>query len=339
MAQHFLLTAAARDSSLSIRKVLAFSDDEARTAFAKLRWGQSETQTCPHCGVVKAHRYVRLQKRWRCRDCYKGFSVTSGTVFNHHKMPLQAILGAIVIYANAVKGLSALQLSRDLNVQYKTAFVLLHKLRETLWKTQDDSKLSGEVEIDGGYMHTYVRPKNKKVDRKDTRLAENQNQNKCAVLVLRQRSGEKGKGAQRTKVFVIPSETDAYIRPLVTAHVEVGATVITDESPGYTMLGAKWAHKVVNHSKEYQSEDGANENQAESYIARFRRMVMGQIHKLAPKNLEAYANEAAFREDRRRQSNGYFVRELTTKCLHTGQSRRWGKYWQLRHSEKPVASG
>lgn len=338
MAQHFLLTAAARDKSLSIRKVMNLTDVEAQKVFAELRWGQTETQTCPHCGVIKAHRYVPLQKRWRCRDCYKGFSVTSGTVFNHHKLPLQVILGAIVIYANAVKGLSALQLARDLNVQYKTGFVLLHKLRETLWKTQDTAKLSGEVEIDGGYMHTYVRPKNRKSDRKDIRLIENQNKNKCAILVLRERSEEKGKGAKRTKVFVIPSETDKYISSIVGAHVEVGATVITDESSGYTMLGARYVHKVVNHSKEYQSKDGVNENQAESYIARFRRMLMGQVHKVGTKNLEAYANEAAFREDLRRQSNGVFVREVVRKCMKVGQSRRWAKYWQLRHSDSSSAT-
>lgn len=107
----------------------AMSGDEARDFFADLRWGSKTHQTCPHCGCVDTHRYVRGQKRWRCRGCYPAFSVTSETVFNGHKLPLQTILAAIVLYVNAVKGISALQLSRDLNVQYKTAYVLLHKLR------------------------------------------------------------------------------------------------------------------------------------------------------------------------------------------------------------------
>lgn len=333
MAQHFLLTAAARDRTLSTAKVLAFSDDEARNAFATLRWGQTTTQTCPHCGTIKAHRYAPLQKRWRCRDCYRAFSVTSGTLFNSHKLPLQVILQAIVTYANAVKGISASQLSRDLNVQYKTAFVLLHKLRETLWKAQDATKLTGEVEVDGGYMHTYMRPKNKVSDRVDKRLAANQNKNKCAVLVLRQRSGKKGEGANRTKVVVVPAETEPHIRTAVANHVDIGATVITDEAPGYTALGATWNHKVVCHAKEYRSDDGVNENQAESYIARLRRMVMGQIHKFSTKHLEAYAYEAAFREDWRRRTNGEFVRDVVTKGLKAPPSRRWAKYWQLRHGE------
>lgn len=99
------------------------------------------------------------------------------------------------------------------------------------------------------------------------------------------------------------------------------------------MLGTSYEHQVVNHSKEYQSKDGANENQAESYFARFRRMVMGQIHKLGPENLEAYANEAAFREDHRRESNGMFARAVLGKCLAAGQSRKWAKYWQRRAPE------
>lgn len=126
-----------------------------------------------HCGVIDSHRYAEKQKRWRCRHCDLAFSVTAGTVFHAHKLPLRVIFAAMVLYANAVKGISALQLARDLHLQYRTAFVLLHKLRETLWKTQSMGLLRGEVEIDGGYMHTYIRPKNKKADRKNTRLAEN----------------------------------------------------------------------------------------------------------------------------------------------------------------------
>lgn len=194
---------------MSLREVFSLSAAAVAALFAELRWGSSGTQTCPHCGVVDKHRFVALQKRWRCKHCYKAFSVTSGTVFQHHKLPPQVILGAVLLYANSVKGLSALQPARDLHVQHKTAFVLLHKIRETLWHTQDTDKLSGEVEIDGGYMHTAVRPKRKQSDRKDRRLAENQNPEKCVILVLRERKQGKKQGAKRTRVFILPSENEA----------------------------------------------------------------------------------------------------------------------------------
>jgi transposase-like protein len=329
VAQHYLLSAEARD--ISLRQVLSMSDDEARLQLAELRWGGREKQSCPHCGVIDSHWFLRLQQRWRCRHCDKAFSVTSGTVFHHNKLPLQLLLGAIVIYANAVKGLSALQLARDLDIQYKTAFVLLHKLRETLFLGRDTTPLQGEVEIDGGYVHTYVRPKNKKEDRKDTRKAEHQNPLKCVVLVLRERSGEKKRGATRTRTVVLESENERDIRAIVMANVEKGARIYTDQAQGYVSLESHWEHLVVNHDKEYRAKDGANENQSESYIARFRRMLMGQIHRLKRKYLDVYANEVAFREDHRRVSNGTFVKALLKRCLRRGPSRDWSKYWQGNH--------
>lgn len=331
MAQHFLLSAASRDKHLTVQRAFSFTDREVRDAFATLRWGQAKTQSCPHCAVHREHRFVSSQNRWRCRDCYQPFSVTSGTVFNNHKLSLQVILAAMVIYANAVKGLSALQLSRDLNIQYKTAFVLLHKIRESLWTSRDTTPLQGEVEIDGAYTHTYVRPKNRKKDRVDRTVGKNQNPNKQNILVLRERSGEKKKGASRTRVFALRSEASSDVLSVIRANVMNTATVITEEAPGYNDLHLHFAlHQRVKHAEEYRTKDGVTENQAESYIARFRRMVRGQIHKLAPKNLEVYANEAAFREDRRRKMNGDFVREVLGTCLTTEQSREWAKYWQRR---------
>lgn len=313
---------------MSLRDMFALSAQEARDFFAQLRWGSKTEQTCPHCGSVDSHRYVRLQKRWRCRDCYAAFSVTSGTVFNGHKLPLQIILAGMVLYVNAVKGISALQMSRDLNVQYKTAYVLLHKLRETLWLTRETDLMTGEVEIDGGYVHTHVRPKNKKKHRKNRALSENQNPQKCVMLVLRERTQVKRRGAKRTRIFVLPSENQRDILAVVRANVHPDAKIFSDEATGYSTLSAGWDHRVVNHSEEYSSDDGTNENQAESFISRFRRMMWGQIHKLERKYLDVYANEVACREDRRRTSNGSFVIALITKCMDIGPSRDWTGYWQ-----------
>ena len=148
------------------------------------------------------------------------------------------------------------------------------------------------------------------------------------MLVLRERHTFRKKGAKRTRVFVLQSENQADIRAIVRANVHPGAIIFTDEASGYSTLSAGWEHHVVNHSEEYSADDGANENQAESYISRFRRMMMGQIHRLARKYLDVYANEVAFREDRRRFSNGSFVREVMRKCFSLGPSRDWTGYWQ-----------
>lgn len=169
MAQHFLLSAKAR--TLSLRQIFLLSDEQAFDLFRECRWGSHES-VCPSCGSVATHYFLKTRKQWRCRDCKHTFSLTSGTIFANHKLPLKIYLGAIAIYCNAVKGLSALQLARDLNVQYKTAFVIAHKLREAMLIQRDESVLSGEVEMDAAYVNSYVKPKNRKADRVDRRLAE-----------------------------------------------------------------------------------------------------------------------------------------------------------------------
>ena len=120
------------------------------------------------------------------RACGHTFSLTSGTLFAHHTLPLQVYLGALALYANAVKGLSALQFSRDLNVQYKTGLVLMHKLRESLMTHRDETPLSGQVQIDGGYVGGSVRPQNRAEDRVDRRLAGHRNPARRCVVVVRE---------------------------------------------------------------------------------------------------------------------------------------------------------
>ena len=95
---HFLLSAAARGRSL--REVFALSEAEAFELFREVRWGRDGDPVCPSCGAVDRHRFLRSRQQWRCRVYGHTFSVTSGTIFAHHKLPLQVYLGAI---ASALK--------------------------------------------------------------------------------------------------------------------------------------------------------------------------------------------------------------------------------------------
>ena len=112
MPQHFLLSAKARP--LSVRKVMELTDNQVFQFFKEIRWGEGEEVACPVCGTVERHYFQRTHKQWRCKACNHTFSVTSGTIFAFHKLPLKVYLAAIALYANAVKGMSALQLGRDL---------------------------------------------------------------------------------------------------------------------------------------------------------------------------------------------------------------------------------
>ena len=162
MAQHFLLSAKAR--TLGLASIMRMSDDEAHARFVAIRFAENGGEPfCHTCGCVKVYAYT-TRRLWKCSACGKQFSVTSGTIFASRKLPIRDYLAAIAIFVNAVKGISALQLGRDLDVQYKTAFVLAHKLREAIGADRESINLSGTVEIDGAYVGGHGRPSN---DRKE----------------------------------------------------------------------------------------------------------------------------------------------------------------------------
>ena len=130
MAQHFLLSAVAR--TLSLRSIYKAGEDAAYRTFCKLRWQDTEGEAvCPRCGCCEAYD-LSTRRKFKCKACHHQYSVTSGTIFASRKMAFVDLLAAICIFVNGAKGISALQLSRDLDCQYKTAFVLSHKLREAM---------------------------------------------------------------------------------------------------------------------------------------------------------------------------------------------------------------
>src|SRR6202048_190392 len=189
MSQHFLLTAAAR--TLSLSAIARMSDEEAHAKFVSIRWADNDGQPyCPKCGCLKVYAFA-TRKLWKCAACRYQFSVTARTIFADRKRPIRDYLLAIAIFANVAKGHSALQLSRDLDCQYKTAFVLAHKLREAIEAEQRTVTFSdtSEKEIDGAYFGGHVKPKNEAVERVDRRTAEEQTGKRQVVVVMRERSG------------------------------------------------------------------------------------------------------------------------------------------------------
>ena len=320
--QHYRLSAKAR--TFSLLEIARLSDEAAFEMFKEARW--PEGVACPKCNSAD-HYWLATRRQWRCKCCKHTFSVTSGTIFASHKLPLRTYIAAIAIYTNAVKGISALQLGRDLDVQYKTAFVLAHKLRETLMDEQP-AKLDGEVELDAAYVNGHVRPRNRIQDRLDRRLKENQDPDKRAVLVGRERHNIDGLGGYKTVTAIARAENEESVSAFVAKHVESGTVISADESTAYNHLHGRFRMERVNHSIEYSGPNGENTNQAESFFSRFRRMQVGQIHKFGNLYLNRYANEAAYREDSRRQSNGSIFGDILKRCATSHVSRDFCGYWQ-----------
>jgi hypothetical protein len=300
------------------------SDEEAHAKFVALRWADNGGKPyCPKCACLTVWA-IPSRKTWQCsaKGCGKQFSVTSGTIFASRKRPIRDYLLAIAIFVNGAKGHSALQLSRDLDCQYKTAFVLSHKLREAMGSqvhNPNQPELSGTVEIDGAYFGGHVKPENKKAERIDRRLAEEQTGKRQVVVVAREAMG-------RTVPFIVPRESAAV--PFIREHVASGTVLHADEASGWDILHASYDTRRVNHSDEFVAADGANVNQAESFFSRLRRAEYGVHHRISGQYLYQYANEMAWREDRRREPNGLHFRRVTGAALLHPKSEVWCGYWQ-----------
>ncbi len=318
MSQHFLLSAAAK--TLSLKAVVRMSDEEAHDAFRQIRWSDNAGNPyCPRCGCAAVYGYT-TRRLWKCKGCGHQFSVTSGTIFAGRKLEIRDYLLAIAIFCNGAKGVSALQLSRDLDVQYKTAFVLAHKLREAMGAEDVGATVSGEVEVDGAYFGGYVKPANWKENRRDRRLSRNQNGKRRVVIVARERNG-------KTLTFVTKTE-DAGV-PIIVGRVAPGSTVHADEASHWDQLQAHYLTKRINHSQVYSDGEGCT-NQAESFFSRLRRAEIGTYHHVAGPYLAAYAAEMDWREDHRRASTGEQFLMVTRAALGHAISRRWKGYWQRR---------
>jgi len=249
------------------------------------------------------------------------YSVTSGTIFNNRKLPIRDYLLAIILFVNGSKGRAAIQMSRELDVQYKTAFVLCHKLREALAVETKGAKASGEVEVDGAYFGGHVKPANFKENRIDRRLAENQTGKRQVVVIMRERKG-------RTLPFVFKSESQSI--SLIADRVTQGSTVFADEAIHWDKLHSLYLTKRINHQEAY-SANGASTNMAESFFSRLRRAEIGTHHHISGPYLHAYANEMAWREDHRRDGNGEQFLMMANAALVHPVSRNWKGYWQ-RHT-------
>jgi transposase-like protein len=298
------------------------SDEEAEATFRRIRWTDGKP-VCPHCACPTVYdcRKANGAPRWRCKACRKDFSVTSGTLFAFHKMPLRNYLAAIAIFCNEVKGKSALALSRDLDVQYKTAFVLAHKLREAMASELKGMKLGGQgetVEVDGGYFGGYVKPANYRENRRDRRLAKNQNGKRRVVVVMRERGG-------RTLPAVFKSESAAL--GWIASRVSQDTRLVADEAGSWNDLHARFEVDRIDHGRAY-SLGGVYSNGAEEFFSRMRRAEIGHHHHIAGAYLVRYAQEAAWREDHRRLDNGRQVQAVVGLAMAAPMSVDWCGYWQ-----------
>jgi transposase-like protein len=354
MAQHFLASKSARN--LPLEQITALSDEQLLNLFAKERWGSETEQCCPHCCVIRSHYFLRQRTKWRCKDCGQEFSVTSGTVFHATKLGLRKIAIALYKFNNSANGISASELSRELGVQLKTAWLLCMRVREAILKSRPDQLMSGTVQVDGGYFAGKRRnanrrgsairdERNKAIELKlsaqpTTKQKRFQNvlpggkanaerrKKRRVVFTVRELSPTKGCGAIKTAVYIALAESDSAAAEVAKKFIAPGAQVMTDECPAYFQFSAQYNHRSVQHSREYRTADGVDDNQAESFFSRMRRAEYGVYHGFRPNYLADYANEFAWREDVRRVGMRERYEQLLSMSLRPQRTRWFAKYYQ-----------
>jgi transposase-like protein len=286
-------------------------EDKCRAFLVQQRWNGQPV--CPHCGHTKTY-IIDKGKKFKCANqtCYKKFSVTVGTVFEASNIPLTTWFPAMYIIASHKKGISSVQLAKDLGVTQKTAWFMLHRIRKSL-EDSNPGMLSGIVEIDETYLSRkfrseYVGLTPEQIEwRNQNAEFQKKDRNKGAAMALKQRGGKIIVSAfDETKSAVAIGEK-------AKTYVAQDAQLMTDEALQYRHELKAFNRQSVNHSKGEWVRGIVHTNTVENFWSVMKRGIYGIYHQISHKHLQAYCNEFAYRYNTKDMQDGArFELTLTT---------------------------
>lgn len=289
-----------------------FKDDETCVAYlAASRW--ADQPACPHCGNVGAYVTNRGFK-CKAKECRKKFTVTTGTIFENTKISLRLWFAAMYLCTAHKKGISSLQLSRDLNITQRTAWFLLHRIREMLNSNSD--QFDGSVEVDETFVggKNKNRHANKKIEGSQGRSAAD----KTPVIGIAQKSeftilerdhkiipGKTVKEKIVSKISqvslqVVENTSSETLHAIMFKNVKADTKIVTDAYKSYYGLSANYDHVTIKHTDgNYITIGDDHTNTIEGFWSLLKRGIIGIYHQVSPKHLHRYCNEFGYRYNTR----------------------------------------
>lgn len=259
---------------------------KAREYLESIRW--PDGPVCPHCGSVSKDHYALNGEAhrpgvYKCKDCREQFTVTVGTVFERSKVPLHQWMQAVYLICSSKKGCSSHQLQRTLDVQYKTAWFMAHRLREAM-------KQPGGIMGSGGGT---VEADETFIGRKPGTNKGRGYAHKNAVFSLVERKGN-------VRSFHVNDVTANTLKPIIEAQMSNKAKLMTDDAGQYRILGPVSAtHETVNHSAKEYVRGNVHTNTVEGFFSIFKRGMYGVYQHVSSHHLHRYTTEFDFRYNHR----------------------------------------
>jgi transposase-like protein len=291
------------DKPKTLQQAIKYFADEqvCIDTVAALRW--PDGPACPACGH-KEHYYLKSQRRWKCKDCHKQFSVKLGTIFEDSPISLDKWLVALWMLVNCRNGVSSYEVGRSLGLTQKSAWFVMHRLRLAL-REASITKFGGpncEVEADetfvGGKMknmHEHRRVAIRKL--RDETFDNGQLINKAAVMGILDRQQRKVRAA------VVPNVNREALQREILSHIEHGSKVYTDEARLYRGLHKEYVHSFVNHVERYVN-GRVHTNGLENFWSLLKRGLNGTYVAVEPFHLFRYIDEQSFRFNNRLDASG-----------------------------------
>ena len=272
---------------LSIAKVYP-NQDACIKHLERVKWNGKPV--CPYCHSEDVARRIKNNEgigRWNCHNCLSTFKVTSGTIFQGTKIPLQKWFAAIAILLNAKKSVSSHQLARDLDLNQKTAWYLSTRIRRAM--KGDSTLLRGIIEADETYLGGRTSGENRISGR---------NKKRKVVLGAVERGGS-------VKASLSPRVTAKFINHFLRKNIDPRSVLVTDMWAGYNEVRDWMKHERVNHSKEYVRDGYVHTNTIEGLWALVKRAILGQHHHYTVEHAAMYIDEASYKYNTRRSETPF----------------------------------